>query len=129
MEIIRGKLVKEVTYELLFYFDSDSWYGFPCDKDGNILENHMTDSARINYQWCIEHPEKFQTFKCVKKYEHIYREPNKGKCSCGEMIELYDEYMGACECPRCGKWYNLSGQELLPPSEWGWDGTPMDDDY
>jgi hypothetical protein len=26
--------------------------------------------------------------------------------------------MGANECPHCGQWYNVFGQELLPPDQW-----------
>ena len=128
MEIIRGKLVTEVTYELLFYYDNDGGYGFPCDKDGNILEGHMTEGAIKNYRWCKEHPEKFKIFNYVERKEHTWREPNKVRCTCGELVELYDEYMGACECPNCKRWYSISGQSLLPPDRWGWDGTPIDYD-
>lgn len=51
-----------------------------------------------------------------------------GECKCGAEVPLMDQYMGACECPGCGQWYNLSGQELLPPEEWGYDGTPLEGD-
>lgn len=30
--------------------------------------------------------------------------------------------MGACQCPKCGKWYNIFGQALLDPEFW-------EDDY
>lgn len=38
--------------------------------------------------------------------------------SAEELIDLWDEYLGACECPNCGRWYNIMGQELNPPSTW-----------
>lgn len=47
-----------------------------------------------------------------------YKPPAYGTCHCGGTVELTDEYMGACECPNCGQWYNLFGQELLPPDMW-----------
>ena len=45
-------------------------------------------------------------------------EPATGVCECGHRIALWDEYMGACECPHCGRWYNLFGQELNHPDTW-----------
>lgn len=47
-----------------------------------------------------------------------YREPNSGVCHCGHRIELYNEYLGACECPYCGQWWNIFGQELKPVEQW-----------
>ena len=47
-----------------------------------------------------------------------YREPAHGICRCGEEVTLIDEYMGSCQCENCGQWYNLFGQELLPPNQW-----------
>lgn len=55
------------------------------------------------------------------------REPRYGKCEeCGARVDLdgYD-YMGAVQCPKCGQWYNLNGEELLPPDQWG----EVDEDY
>ena len=37
---------------------------------------------------------------------------------CGAEFYLQDEYLGACECPRCGQWFNLFGQELTDPRGW-----------
>ena len=37
---------------------------------------------------------------------------------CSEEFYLQDEYRGACECPRCGQWFNLFGQELTDPRGW-----------
>lgn len=51
-------------------------------------------------------------------------DPAHGTCSCGREVFLWDQYQGACEC-ECGKWYNLFGQELVPPEYWHDD----DDDY
>lgn len=44
--------------------------------------------------------------------------PATGVCKCGNRITLQNEYMGACECPYCGRWYNLFGQELNHPDTW-----------
>lgn len=42
----------------------------------------------------------------------------QGICECGQTIELWDQYLGTCECPHCHRWYNLFGQELNPPETW-----------
>ena len=95
-----------------------SSYSFPCDKDGNIIESEMNSVSWENYHWCCSHPEEFDFYKNVRKWEHRYRPNAYGTCSCGETVELVDEYIGATECQKCGKWYNLFGNELLPPSMW-----------
>ena len=55
-------------------------------------------------------------------------DPPTGTCNCGHKIELYDRYLGACECPYCGQWWNLFGQELKNPEHWN-DYGEMDYDY
>lgn len=125
----RGEYETRVTYELTFYRDRSGGYAFPCDENGKVPES-LNDAAKKNLAWCLEHPEKFPYgFNEIVKHKREYRLPNKGTCSCGQEIELTNDYMGACQCPKCGQWYNTSGQELLPPDQWGWDGTPLYEDY
>lgn len=114
----RGECVTEVSYELMFWnYDDGGGFAFPCDKDGNLLS--MDNPGAVNnYKWCLEHPEKFDVNGHVKKETHSWREPNSGVCNCGNRIELFNEYMGACECPHCGQWWNLFGQELKNPDRW-----------
>lgn len=47
---------------------------------------------------------------------------NVGRCSCGAEVRLIDLYMGACDCPNCGQWYNVGGEPLKDPDEWNDDG-------
>lgn len=47
-----------------------------------------------------------------------YVENATALCSCGEIIELRNQHLGACECPNCGQWYNLFGQTLKNPRHW-----------
>lgn len=54
----------------------------------------------------------------VQKISNSWMEPAKGICECGETVYLTDEYLGACECPNCGRWYNMFGQELNNPETW-----------
>lgn len=52
--------------------------------------------------------------------ENVKREDGitTGKCECGKVIELWNEYLGASECEYCGRWHNLFGQLLNDPSTW-----------
>lgn len=116
-DIKRGELVEEISYGLQFMEDEFGGYEFPCDSEGNLLPD-INEAARKNYELCMQHPEKYIVYNEVHKRKTTYREPTTGLCSCGERVELWNQYYGACECPKCGKWYNLFGQELLPPDQW-----------
>ncbi len=107
-------------YELCFDDGHGNGCGFPCDANGNV--SGLIDAAKRNLEYCMAHPEKFRRWNKVVAYKQWYSEPARGTCSCGEEIILTDQYYGACECPSCGKWYNLFGQELQPPERWedGW---------
>ena len=113
-----GEVVEKVDYELCFYRDYTGGFAFPCDENGNVDEN-MNPATIENYHWCMENKDKFPYyFNEVVKSCHSWREPNTGTCHCGQEMELVDQYMGACECPKCGQWYNILGQELNNPSTW-----------
>ena len=114
-----GEYVTSIEYTLCFDDGRYNGFGFPCDENGKLLEDENENPvAWRNYRWCLEHPDKFFRFNKVVSYERSWRENNTGTCHCGKEIELYNEYLGACECPRCGKWYNIWGQELNNPSTW-----------
>lgn len=119
--IIRGEYVTERDYALEYTDRMGNGFSFPCDESGNPLG--LTDAALKNLEWCRNNTDKFEYPGIVKTYKRRYREPTTGTCSCGETVELWDQYMGACECPRCGKWYNLFGQELLHPKYWEEDNN------
>lgn len=115
----RGEIVEEIYHTLVFDDGCGNGFSFPCHKNGKMIVDDNTNPAAIdNYHWCLEHPERFQRFNKVIEHCYTYRENNTGTCHCGEEIELYNEYLGACECPKCGRWYNLWGQELNNPDTW-----------
>jgi len=116
-EYKRSEEKELVEYELVFDDGANNGYAFPCDKDGNLNED-MHPAAIENYNWCMSHMDQFARANKVIKISRRYREPSQGKCSCGEIVYLTNDYMGACQCPGCGQWYNLFGQELLPPEMW-----------
>ena len=123
--IVRPEPTLEVTYGLRFYSAPYCGFEFPCDENGTV--NLLTRDAWKNYNYCLLHPEKFAyAFKVIHKYKHWNRDNPYGTCHCGERVELVNEYRGACQCPNCGQWYNLSGQELKPVDEWEED---LDEDY
>lgn len=109
----------ETTYELTFDDGCGNGFGFPCDKDGNILEGEEQNPAAYeNYYYCMEHPERFVRINKVVPQKFRVRNNAHGICSCGAEVELYNQYLGACECPKCGQWYNLFGQEITNPEYW-----------
>lgn len=115
-----------VWYEVEFLVDRNGGLGFPCDADGNVNLKNMTDAAKENYKWAMEHPEKFPySFNEVRRHESKWRNPAHGKCECGNEVYLVNQYMGACQCDECGRWYNMSGQPLNPPEYW----YENDDDF
>lgn len=120
----------EVTeYELVFYVERGCGLGFPCDENGYIDVETMYPPARANYEDALKHPEQYPyAFNKVEKHVRSYRELASGICNCGKRIELYNEYLGGCECPYCGQWWNMFGQELLPPERWDDDGE-LDYEY
>lgn len=110
-----------VEHYIEFTDDNGSGFSFPCTPEGTPV--FASKDAENNYKYAIQHPEKFpvQFNEFTRRVQH-YTQPAKGICRCGTEVELYDQYQGACSCPKCGQWYNLFGQELIPPEYWEPDG-------
>jgi len=115
MEIIEQSHV--VRFEK--YFHCYDWiecqgagFNFPCDKEGNMLWNEMPAPARQNYQFCLDNVGIKFIDKGIVDYSYDYREPNIGICECGEKVWLHGDDMGECSCPKCGRVYNIFGQQL-----------------
>lgn len=118
-DIVRSERKLEITYGLRFFVDAGGGCEFPCDANGNVKLNQMTEVAIENYKDCLAHPEKFPyAYNEVHEYRRWIKDSPYGTCHCGERVYLENQYMGACQCPKCGQWYNLFGQDLLPPNEW-----------
>jgi len=110
------KRVEETTYSIEFTDVNGCGFSFDADENGNPLFG--SEAAKQNYESALATPEDWRVFNRFTENRHSYMEPASGTCSCGETVELVDEYMGACQCGKCGQWYNMFGQELLPPSMW-----------
>lgn len=111
--------IREYSIEFT-YPDGNSGFSFPCDNHGELLQEYK------NYTWCMDHPELFGEFNEFHVRVRYIRRKH-GTCSCGHEVDLWDQYYGACQCEQCGKWYNLFGQELLPPDQWEED--PSEEEY
>lgn len=131
----RKKMIKNYTpasyetvteYDLVFDDGYHNGFCFPCDKDGNLLSG-VPQVAIQNYRRCLETPERFIRYNKVIKTERRVRNNARGTCHCGNSVELYNMYLGACQCEKCGQWYNVFGQMLVPPEHWEDDCTS--DDY
>lgn len=93
-------------------------FSFPCTKDGELIKDEHYESRKKNYDYCLAHPEKVEDCG-IRDDSYHYMEPTRALCSCGEVLMLD----GDTKCPGCGQWYNLSGQALKHPSEWGDGGV------
>ncbi len=123
-----GEYRTAIDYELVFDDGRNNGFGFPCDRDGKLLESEEQNPAAYeNYRKCLEHPERFSRFNKVVQHERTVRDNAHGTCSCGNEVELYNAYNGCCQCEKCGRWYNIFGQELLPPDQWKQDSE--DEEY
>ena len=122
--IIESEYKTIVEFELTFDDGEGNGFGFPCDASGNVSPD-LPEAAKKNLAYCLEHPDKFYRWNKVVKSSRRFREPARGRCSCGREVILVDEYYGACMC-ECGKWYNLFGQELLAPEYWEDDPSVSD---
>lgn len=116
---VPSKWCKITEYQLVFDDRRHNGFGFPCDANGNLLQNEEDNPESYkNLHWCLEHPNEFERFNEVVKYTRNVRNDAHGTCHCGNEVHLYNQYHGACQCSECGQWYNLFGEELLPPEEW-----------
>ena len=117
MKIIEQRRIVEVKEHVVDFDDKrrndGSGFTFPLDVHGDPI--FSTDCAKRNYEMCVAHPDIYEKNYRVHKWKYI--EPAKGKCICGRVVELYDQYLGACQC-ECGRWYNLFGDALIDPKYW-----------
>lgn len=95
-------------------------YSFDVAPNGELLAVAPKE-ARANYEYALTLPfvNGRQLYDAgVKEHKNTYVEPAVGRCRCGELVTLAPYYMGATSCPKCGQWYNVTGQELIPPQYW-----------
>jgi len=123
LEIIRERGTHtEFDYRIEFTDEEGCGFSFPCDSNGNIQFSNNEELGRAqrdNYDYAMSHRERFtKQYAEFTTRRYTVTDNALGKCVCGETVELYDQYQGACSCPKCGQWYNLFGQELVDPEYW-----------
>jgi len=86
-------------------------FSFPVDQDGNYL-GAPRGTAWENYQDCLagKHPSLID--QGVIENVWYAQIPASGTCRCGRFVWLNDALWNACDC---GRYYNLSGQEVQAP--------------
>ena len=105
----------ETTYDRVFHWKTDagSGFSFPCDKNGNLL--NLNPAAKEYLEKCLN-----GTFDVIDDgicpYTHSWTEPAEARCHCGHVIQLAS-FTNTCE--KCGRDYNMSGQDLAPRRFWG----------
>lgn len=117
------KIVKERTPETIteYYIeftckdDPNAGFCFPATKEDKPNFFQMCNEAHDNYNRCL-------VDKALDGPEFItntrtYINPAVGRCSCGSLVTLDSDYMGAVRC-ECGRWYNIFGQSLKDPKYW-----------
>lgn len=119
MKIIKERRnVEKVRYSREFTrvgWERGDGYVFPCSKNGELnKDDKYYETWKKNYDYCVEHPDEYID-EGITSEKWEYTEPAVGLCSCGNEVELVNQYMGACQCGKCGQWYNLFGQELVDP--------------
>ncbi len=118
MDIIKEASRKLVTeYEHRFHnrTDSGSGYGFPCDRNGKLIESQMQEAGLANYARCVGGLLDV-VYDGVQSWTYTSYDPAIGLCQCGRKVELADAWLNVCGC---GRDYNGSGQLLAPRSQWG----------
>lgn len=90
-------------------------FGFELGEDGKVPAD-MCDTAAENYYLALTGQMPGLEDKGIETWTNRYREPSIGKCHCGEEVALGNF---TNTCPKCGRDYNFSGQELAPREQWG----------
>ncbi len=99
-------------------------YSFPCNEDGELIIEQDNPGRKENYVRVWQDTANYN-YLGVKHRVHTYVEPGEGKCKCGRVVYLNNDYGHGIDC-ECGRIYNMSGQELAPRSQW--DDRYDDDD-
>ena len=116
-KIIRSVLQSRVSCYIEFTREDGSGYAFPCDEEGVLLP--LSSTGIKSFLYAMEHEEEFPVeFFHFAKYEKEYQPPNVLVCDCGKKVTMDNFYYGAIQCPKCGRWYNSVGSEILPPDYW-----------
>lgn len=123
LKIIRERDTHIKTeYHIEFTDEEGCGFSFPTDLSGKIIydeDPEIAKAQRDNYEYAMAHKERYtRQYNEFVALAYTVTDNAVGRCVCGEEVELYDQYQGACSCPKCGQWYNLFGQSLVDPEYW-----------
>ena len=122
IQIITPRHTEVEEYKTVFFQRKGDYagngYQYDADDEGNVVFNPEYEKLqRENYESLLTDPN--YEAPTVTTHRRTYTVPAMAKCHCGKNIYLQNQYMGACECPYCERWYSISGQELKAPEYWG----------
>ncbi len=104
---------EEISYQLVYdHAFSGGSYWFPCDAEGKLLPYPLASFAK-NMERIQANPGMFAAPR-VEKNVNRWTEPAVLACDCDREVVLEGD--ARCEC---GQWYNVLGQKLRPPEQWG----------
>lgn len=123
LKIIRERNTYTKTeYYIEFTDEEGCGFSFPTDLSGKIIydeDPEIAKAQRDNYEYAMAHKERYtRQYNEFVARAYTVTDNAVGRCVCGEEVELYDQYQGACSCPKCGQWYNIYGQSLVDPEYW-----------
>jgi hypothetical protein len=116
----RSQRITVVEYARSFDYANTpgAGFSFPCDEHGKLSGKALNPGARANYEACLRGAVNGQAVidRGVERREHSYTEPAVIACvDCRRAVTLDHD---AVRC-KCGRYYNLFGQALSDPSNWG----------
>jgi hypothetical protein len=117
----KARRVTEIGYARSFVYADDrgAGFSFPCDKNGQSLRDaKLNAAAQANYAACLKGSVNGHKVidRGIVSRENRYNEPSVIVCvSCRKHVTL-NSNTNRCSC---GRYYNLSGQPLSDPSNWG----------
>lgn len=110
--IVRNRRVEVKEYFSLVYTwveNPEAGFDFPCDSRGELLLNEMTQDELDDYDKCEFGEYRFKVdFQGMDRKEETIIHVAKGKCYCGEEVELNNS-VSWC---KCGRRYNAIGEEI-----------------
>ena len=112
-----GRRVEDISHYIFYEWaeELDSGFMFPCNQAGIIDFDGMEQVALDNYDKC-ESGEYEVVCHGLRREVNSYWEPAVAVCSCGHEVTLESN---TNQCESCRSYYNMGGQELRDPREWG----------
>jgi len=130
MEIVKeGRWVKIEEYRQIYQavgYERGCGLSFPCDKDGHVNLQELQKPALENW-YKAQAGVEFE-FEGVVDCSYEYYEHPVGQCECGARVSLRGDSMGELDCPKCGRVYNIFGQELSGFTQ-AWIGANADGEF